>query len=594
MWNPGRWWIGLVPVLVLAGASLYFLQDGIESDILTRAREAAEKKAGTFDGKGWLDASVAGRDVTIEGRAPSDEAIAAALAAAQGEWGVRQVDSRAALIPPVDQFKWSAQSTKDKVTLGGMVPGDGSRPAVVAAAQKAFPNAKVEDTMVAVRGAPADFPGWAEKILAVLPAIGGSANLAGKALSVTGAAKDGVTYENALRALSAIPNGPDVAAFAVKLPAASDFNITASKDGGHWRVTGYAHDPDMRAQIFRAARAASGTGNVDGNLELASGGQTGIDNVKAATFAFGLLKDLQSGTATIRDGLLSLSGEAPSADARRALLARFNGLFPGGLGPGAADIKAPIISPYVFTATRDGNRVSLAGYVPSDGTRKELVSLAERRFPGLTVKDDLVLGDGAPRQMLAALNTGLQLLSRLAVGKLSLSDTAVALDGEALHPQAADQIKAQIAAALPVGFAGTGTLGVVAAEPVDTATCQREIKDELALRTVNFETASSAIDADSVGLLDAVVGALRRCPATRVSISGHTDSVGTPDVNLDLSQRRADAVADYLVAAGIDAKRIKTAGFGATKAVAGNDTEENRAKNRRIDIDLTEIQEPNQ
>jgi OOP family OmpA-OmpF porin len=594
MWNPGRWWVGLIPVLVLAGASLYLLQDGIESDILTRAREAAETKAGTFDGKGWVDASVSGRDVTIEGRAPSDDAIAAAVAAAQGQWGVRQAENKAALIPPVDQFKWSAQAGKDKVTLGGMVPGDGSRVAVVAAAQKAFPNAKVEDTMLAVRGAPPEFPGWAERILAVLPAIGGSANLAGKALSVTGSAKDGATYENALRTLAAIPNGPDVAAFAVALPAAPDFNITAAKDGTHWRVTGYAHDPDMRAQIFRAARAASGSGNVDGNLELAAGGQTGVDNLKAAAFAFGFLKDLQSGTVSIRDGQLSLSGEAPSAEARRALLARFNGLYPGGLGPGTADIKAPIISPYVVSAMRNGKDLTLAGYVPSDGARKELVSLAERRFPGFTVKDNLVLGDGAPRQMLAALNTGLQFLSRLGTGKLSLTDTTVALDGEALHPQAAEQIKAQIAAALPVGYVGTGMLGVAAAEPVDTATCQTEIKDQLALRAVTFETASSAIDPDSVGLLDAVVGALRRCPTARIAISGHTDSVGTPDVNLDLSQRRADAVADYLVAAGIDAGRIKTAGFGATKAVVGNDTEENRARNRRIEIDLTEIQEPNQ
>jgi OOP family OmpA-OmpF porin len=594
MWNPGRWWVGLIPVLVLALASLYFLQDGIETDILTRAREAAEQKAGTFDGKGWVDASVSGRDVTIAGRAPSEDAIASALAAAQSQWGVRQADSKAALIPPVDVFKWSAQTSKDKVTLGGMVSGDGSRSAVVAAAQKAFPNAKIEDTMLAVRGAPPEFPGWAERILAVLPTIGGSASLSGKALSISGAAKDGPTYETALRSLAAIPNGPDVSAFAVGLPAAPDFNITATKDGTHWRVTGYAHDPDMRAQIFRAARAASGSGNVDGNLELASGGQNGLDNLKAAAFAFAFLKDLQSGTVSVRDGQLSIAGEAPSAEARRALLARFNGLYPGGLGPGTAEIKAPIISPYLVSASRDGKDLTLAGYVPSDGTRKELVDLVEKRFPGFTVKDTLVLGEGAPRQMLAALNTGLQLLSRLSTGKLSLSGANVVLEGEALHPQAAEQIKAQIAAALPVGYVGSGTIGVAPAEPIDTASCQNEIKEQLALRSVNFGTASSTIDAESVGLLDAVVGALRRCPATRITISGHTDSVGAPDVNLDLSQRRADAVADYLVAAGIDAKRIKTAGFGATKAVVSNDTEENRSRNRRIEIDLTEIQEPNQ
>jgi OOP family OmpA-OmpF porin len=460
---------------------------------------------------------------------------------------------------------------------------------VVAAAQKAFPNAKVEDTMAAVRGAPGEFAAWAERILSALPALGnGSASLSGKALTVAGSAKDGATYETVLRSLAAIPNGPDVAKFDVSLPEASDFNITAVKNGNQWRVTGFAHDPDMRSKIFKVARSAAGGGGVDGNLDLAAGGQKGVDNLKAAAFAFDLLKGMQSGTVSIRDGLLSLSGEAPSADARRVLLARFNGLLPAGLGPGSVDIKSPIITPYVFTATRDGKDLTLAGYVPSEGIRKDLVSLAEKRFPGVTVKDETVLGEGAPRQMLAALNTGMLLLSRLGAGKLSLSDVNLSLNGEALHPQAAEQIKAQMAAALPVGFVGVGDLGVAASEPVDTASCQALVKDNLAVKSVAFETASSAIDRESYGLLDAVVGALRRCPEAKVTVGGHTDSVGSPDVNQELSQRRADAVADYLVAAGIDAGRIKSVGFGATKAVASNDSEENRAKNRRIEIELTE------
>jgi OOP family OmpA-OmpF porin len=66
-------------------------------------------------------------------------------------------------------------------------------------------------------------------------------------------------------------------------------------------------------------------------------------------------------------------------------------------------------------------------------------------------------------------------------------------------------------------------------------------------------------------------------------VQGHTDNVGTPEYNLDLSLRRARAVAHLLVSEyGIERARVKAEGFGASQPVASNDTEEGRAKNRRI------------
>jgi OOP family OmpA-OmpF porin len=70
----------------------------------------------------------------------------------------------------------------------------------------------------------------------------------------------------------------------------------------------------------------------------------------------------------------------------------------------------------------------------------------------------------------------------------------------------------------------------------------------------------------------------------RVSVEGHTDSIGSDAYNQRLSERRAKAVRDYMISQGIDASRITTRGFGESKPVADNKTAAGRAENRRVEI----------
>jgi outer membrane protein OmpA-like peptidoglycan-associated protein len=69
-----------------------------------------------------------------------------------------------------------------------------------------------------------------------------------------------------------------------------------------------------------------------------------------------------------------------------------------------------------------------------------------------------------------------------------------------------------------------------------------------------------------------------------VSIEGHTDSIGSQSYNLDLSERRATAVRDFLMAQGVEAGRINTVGYGKAYPVASNDTEAGRQQNRRVEV----------
>ena len=78
---------------------------------------------------------------------------------------------------------------------------------------------------------------------------------------------------------------------------------------------------------------------------------------------------------------------------------------------------------------------------------------------------------------------------------------------------------------------------------------------------------------------------IRRYPESAVRIEGNTDGIGTEEYNQRLSERRADAVREYILNKGvIDESRITAVGYGKSNPVASNDTEEGRAENRRVDV----------
>lgn len=116
--------------------------------------------------------------------------------------------------------------------------------------------------------------------------------------------------------------------------------------------------------------------------------------------------------------------------------------------------------------------------------------------------------------------------------------------------------------------------------------------NELIIRLygLQFPSASAEIKPDNFSLLTKVQRVLREFPDQPVTITGHTDSRGDQDYNQALSQRRAEAVRDYLLAnMSLSAGLVTAKGYGESQPIATNDTEEGRAKNRRIDVrvDLT-------
>ncbi len=103
---------------------------------------------------------------------------------------------------------------------------------------------------------------------------------------------------------------------------------------------------------------------------------------------------------------------------------------------------------------------------------------------------------------------------------------------------------------------------------------------------VTFDTGSVTVRPGLTAEIDRVAGVLIQYPQTLVRVEGHTDSVGTEEYNLDLSNRRAVAVKTLLVQRGVSESRLETSGYGETMPVATNDTEAGRQRNRRVEIKI--------
>ncbi|HWK36371.1 OmpA family protein [Sphingomonas sp.] len=106
---------------------------------------------------------------------------------------------------------------------------------------------------------------------------------------------------------------------------------------------------------------------------------------------------------------------------------------------------------------------------------------------------------------------------------------------------------------------------------------------------ITFAYDDASIQPQFRGTLDQVADVLRQYDRTYVDVYGHTDSTGSDDYNLRLSERRATSVADYLSSHGVQGARIGTRGFGKTQPVASNATEDGRAANRRVEIKVVPI-----
>ena len=125
-------------------------------------------------------------------------------------------------------------------------------------------------------------------------------------------------------------------------------------------------------------------------------------------------------------------------------------------------------------------------------------------------------------------------------------------------------------------------------KPAIDATEKMDVQKKLSLAAKNifFEPNKEVLKPESIGDLNQVVITLKQYDFLRVSIDGHTDNTGSESSNLDLSNKRAAVVMNYLAAHGITPTRLSAAGYGSSRPIADNKTPSGKAKNRRVEINI--------
>lgn len=553
MIQPSKWWIGLPPLAILFALAMNLNGEKIEAEIASRARSALSREP-----QALAEAVIAvdGRDVTISGVALSREAVERIVAAIARQEGVRAVLDKTAAPVVAKPFVLSLERKGKALTLGGHAPPGEAREALrAAAAGKGFD--VVDDAGYAL-GAPEDFGALANYALALLDALGdGKATLSDARLAVAGAPATFEAYDRALAALKSPPAGAVVETADIAPPKVAPFVWSAVKGRETVSLFGYAPSPEVRETLVREAAALAKT--VSDQSRVAGGAPA--DFAGAATAALGALAGLEQGKAALTDASLSIEGAGKANVASASVEASLRAALPKGFRLGEVKIAAGVVSPYVLTARKEESALALSGHAPDPATHQRLVALVGKAFGG-KIEDGLATGAGAPAGFERAAAAALRALTRLNNGAAAISDRRVAIEGEAFVPSAADDIPARLAKEIPEGFETSARIGVA---PRGEEIAWGELHAKVAATVapgLSFSTDHSALAEESLPVADALVFILLRSPGAAVEIVGHYEGAGSASENQAIARRRAEVLRDYLVAAGVDARRLTASGVG--------------------------------
>lgn len=226
-----------------------------------------------------------------------------------------------------------------------------------------------------------------------------------------------------------------------------------------------------------------------------------------------------------------------------------------------------------FTLLVDRDSVEVSGLLPDQEIIDEIEQAARRLYGRAALVSDLRVGivDYAP--WVSGLPSAVSAAVNVEGFVLEVDGSGATVSGLARDQAAAESLMAELT--LSLGFQPSGF--------IDT----RDIAGQLTalLRGVaTFETGSAILSEDGMAVLDEAAELLLLSSDVLIRVEGHTDNVGGRQFNQILSEERAQAVVDYLVAQGVDASQLISLGHGETQPIADNDTEEGRAQNRRIEF----------
>lgn len=247
----------------------------------------------------------------------------------------------------------------------------------------------------------------------------------------------------------------------------------------------------------------------------------------------------------------------------------------------AAAAQAP--KPPPAAAPTAPGQVVASGTVPDEATKAAVLARLRELYGAERVVDSLAVGTvvAPPNWTTYAQRVIGPNLKSVSRGQLSLDGTNLTLSGEVGSEAQRRQIASELAAQLNPSYVVKNGLRVASSD-------QGLLDHALANRIIEFESGSASLTPKGQGILDEMSAALKSLSGRKIEIIGHTDGIGARDKNITLSSARADSVKTYLVAKGVAAGALSTSGMGPDRPIASNETEDGRARNRRIEFRVSQ------
>ncbi len=488
------------------------------------------------------------------------------------------------------------------VSLIGLVPAGPARTEIAAAVEKAAQTEQVADMLNT-----ADYPApqdWSEALdyaleaLTLLP----RAKISVRADQVTITAIS--DSENAKRKLESelarkAPDGLKVVLdISAPRPVITPFTLrfVMGPDGARFDACS-ADTPETAERILAAAHSAGLSGKADCAIGL---GVPTPDWAAAVETGISALAEIGSGKLTFSDADVSL---VVPATVSQALFDRVAGELETDL-PDVFSLHAKRLEPenpengekdsappeFVATKSPEG-QVQLRGRITDDLTREATESYARARFGVDKVYPAMRLDPDLPKGWPIRVLTALEGLSALNNGRVIVRPDLVDLSGSTGDSGARARIAQLFADKL--GDSGNFTIDVTYREELDPEAakptpqeCLERVRAVQADQKITFEPGSTTLAGEALDIVDRIADVLKECPDVRMEIGGHTDSQGREEMNQTLSQQRANAVLNALMARRILTTNLTAKGYGEAEPIADNDTEEGREANRRIDFKL--------
>ncbi|MEM9343528.1 MAG: OmpA family protein [Pseudomonadota bacterium] len=555
---------------------------------------------------GWARVRVSGLQVRLSGTAPDEASRFKALAAAGTVVDATRIIDHIGITPAAaveaPEFKVEVLRNLDGISLIGLIPAQYDRAEMLDRIGR-IANTPVTDLLEEGR-----YPvpnGWEPAVAFALDALDtvprSKVTITADQVSITGIVDSEQQRRQVENALTQdAPRGLDLRLdISAPRPVIAPFTLRFVIEEERRRFDACAAETSQARDRIVAAAVRLGVQQTNGcRIGL---GSPSVAWAEAVITGMDMLDGLGEGSVTYSDADVSLVvPHTVTASAFDRAVGQLERRLPAGFSltavrqpPPEDDLErqGPNGIPEFVAIRDDEGKVELTGRIGSERTRRAVESYAYSHFGRETTEAATRLDATLPQGWSMRAFASLDALSYLAKGSVRMRPDSLEIAGETGQEDAAAEIARILSERL-----GTGAqykIDVRYVERLDPAlniptpeTCVKDLNTVLSVQKLSFEPGSATLDGPSLEVIDKLAEILKACQDVPIEIGAHSDSQGRESMNLRLSQERADAVLNAILARRVLTANLEAVGYGETVPIADNGTEEGREANRRIEFTL--------